>query len=88
MPGAWGREGTVDTSAKDSTDLWITNLSRWKEEDGVFFNSLKEHHMLYLENGAWRETYRPGIGDLSDSGYQIQRTRPGSDMFGIMILCF
>ena len=34
--------------------------------------------MLYLENGAWRETYRPGIGDLSDSGYQIQRTRPGS----------
>ena len=77
-PGALGREGRVDTSAKDSTDLWITNLSRWKEEDGVFFNSLKEHHMLYLENGAWGETHRPVLGDFSDSGYQIQRTRPGS----------
>ena len=28
-PGTLGREGRVDTSAKDSTDLWISNLSRW-----------------------------------------------------------
>lgn len=77
-PGTLGRERRVDTSAKDSTDLWISNLSRWKEEDEVFFNSLKKHHKLYLENGTWTDTGVPVIGDLSDSGYQIQRTRPGS----------
>ncbi len=79
-PGVMGRreESRVDTSIKDSIDLMISDLSRWKEEDDVFFSSLNEHHTLYLKNGKWRETHYPGVGELSDSGYQIQRTRPGA----------
>ena len=79
-PGRMGRreESRVDTSIKDSTDLGITGLPHWKEEDEVFFNSLKKHHRSYLKNSKWRDTHNPGLGDLIDSGYQIQRTRPGA----------
>ena len=79
-PGIMGRreESRVDTSIKDSTDLLISTLPRWKDEDEVFFSSLKKYHRSYLKTGPWRDTYNPGLGDLSDAGYQIQRTRPGA----------
>ena len=79
-PGVMGREEEqrVDTSIKDSIDLYISSLSDWKEEDKVLFDSLHEHYGLYLDKGKWRDTHRPGLGNMIDSGYQIQRTRPGS----------
>tara|TARA_A100001515_G_scaffold141923_1_gene139709 strand:- start:620 stop:1213 length:594 start_codon:yes stop_codon:yes gene_type:complete len=79
-PGVMGREEEqrVDTSIKDSIDLYISTLSDWKEEDKVLFDSLHEHHRSYLNKGKWRDTHSPGLGNMVDSGYQIQRTRPGS----------
>ena len=79
-PGIMGRqeEQRVDTSIKDSIDLYISSLPEWKDEDKVLFDSLHEHHRLYLDKGKWRDIYRPGLGDLNDGGYQIQRTRPGA----------
>ena len=79
-PGVMGRreESRVDTSIKDSTDLMISDLPRWKDEDKVFYDSLAKHNRLYLKKSKWRDTHNPGLGDLSDAGYQIQRTRPGA----------
>ena len=79
-PGIMGREEDrrVDTSIKDSTDLMISDLSEWKDEDKVFFDSLHKHHELYLKKNKWTDTHFPALGKLVDSGYQIQRTRPGA----------
>ena len=79
-PGVMGRreESRVDTSIKDSTDLMISDLPHWKDEDKVFYDSLAKHNSLYLKDGKWKDTHSPGLGDLSDAGYQIQRTRPGA----------
>ena len=67
-PGIMGRqeEQRVDTSIKDSIDLYISSLPEWEDEDKVLFNSLHEHHKLYLDKGKWRDIYRPGLGDLND----------------------
>ena len=79
-PGIMGRQEDqrVDTSIKDSIDLYISSLPEWKDEDKVFYDSLLEHHRLYLREGKWVENYFPSLGDLTDGGYQIQRTRPGA----------
>ena len=79
-PGVMGREEDkrVDTSIKDSIDLGISNLSEWKDEDKVFFDSLHKYHDLYLKKGKWTDTHCPAVGKLNDTGYQIQRTRPGA----------
>jgi hypothetical protein len=69
--------GRVNTSIKDSLDINISRYTDWKEEDEVFFKSLNTHHRLYMK-GKWASTHNPGLGDYTDSGYQIQRTRPGA----------
>ena len=70
--------GIVNVSLKDSTDLMISRLEHWREEDETFFRSLEKHQRLYLEGSDWKVT--PGrlvAGVPNDTGYQIQRTSPG-----------
>ena len=68
--------GRSNTSIKDSVDLNITKYPNWKEEDHVFYQSINIHHALYY-NGKWSKEQFISA-DLKDSGYQIQRTRPGA----------
>ena len=51
-PGVMGRreESRVDTSIKDSTDLMISNLPHWKDEDEVFYDSLPNITNCILKN--------------------------------------
>ena len=68
--------GRPNTSIKDSVDLNISNYPNWKEQNHVFYQSLNIHHGLYY-NGKWSKEQFISA-DLNDSGYQIQRTRPGA----------
>jgi hypothetical protein len=75
-PGRVGRSETmrVDTTIKDSLDLNISHLSNWEEEDKVFYESLNYHMKQYL--GRTDLPCSIGFKDITDSGYQIQRTSP------------
>jgi hypothetical protein len=64
----------LDLDTKRSTDLAISGLSEWTEEDKIFFNSLKENLMSYAKILDFCD--KP-VNFPSDTGYQIQRTRPG-----------
>jgi Rps23 Pro-64 3,4-dihydroxylase Tpa1-like proline 4-hydroxylase len=68
----------IDLKTKVSTDLMITSLSDWKEEDKVLYNalqkSIEEYENYCLEIN---EKYTFRMYDLDDTGYQIQRTCPG-----------
>ena len=69
----------VDKSIKDSMDLLISPLDDWNDEDKVLCDSLSEHVKLFIEQTV--KPYDPaGVGSdqLTDSGYQIQRTSPSS----------
>ena len=65
----------VKTETKRSTDLLISELSDWAEEDEVFYQALNTKLMSYSDT--------LGVGELIhssqviDSGYQIQRTMAG-----------
>jgi len=76
--GVIGVKEKIDLNIKDSTDLFITNKENWKEEDRVFYESLKKHNSIYSTDSPWIKIHSPHRGDVSDSGYQIQRTFPGS----------
>lgn len=80
-PGLVGTLG-VQTNLKRSTDLNISNLLEWREEDRVFFNCLNEQLKNYEQhyNRVPGQVYYPNLGleyEMIDSGYQIQRTLPG-----------
>ena len=68
----------VDTSIKDSMDLLISSLPEWKEEDKIFFESLNHHVQEYLKAEWLKEIPSLYFDNPTDSGYQIQRTSPGS----------
>lgn len=84
-PGKVGKGGQVMPSIKQSTDLNISNLPEWKEEDHTFYVSLMEClEDYYSDINQYSTTnppfdYKPlmSVDGASDSGYQIQRTRPG-----------
>ena len=64
---------------KRSTDLSISILSDWKEEDNVFYNSLQEgleQYNDYCLGINLALNFRCQSTSCSDSGYQIQRTQP------------
>lgn len=67
----------IDTSFKRSTDLSLSSLSQWKEEDKIFSESLYENVKTYFSLYKEEFNFFQCIGNISDSGYQIQRTRPG-----------
>jgi hypothetical protein len=72
------------STIKKSMDLNISSCSDWKDEDNIFYNSLKENFPEYSEHC---NNYGPHFpyayvgnelnGNSKDSGYQIQRTNPG-----------
>lgn len=77
--GRIGSDCRIDLNIKKSTDITISPRPEWKEEDDVFCNSLSigiqeyKKHCMQLNGHGF---YHP-IQDFNDSGYQIQRTRPG-----------
>ena len=65
---------------KKSTDLYISQLDEWAEEDKIFFDILSEQYQNYLNflskiNQKFSEYFN--FGNVSDTGYQIQKTIPG-----------
>ncbi len=76
--------GTTDlgliSDLKKSTDLYISQLDGWAEEDKIFFDVLSEQYQNYLNflskiNPKLSEYFN--FGNVSDTGYQIQKTIPG-----------
>ena len=64
----------VDLNTKQSTDLKISDLDGWKEEDNIFFDSLTSNLEPYLDDVPYAHEV---IQSPQDTGYQIQRTDPG-----------
>jgi Rps23 Pro-64 3,4-dihydroxylase Tpa1-like proline 4-hydroxylase len=72
-------ESCIQSEYKMSTDLYITKWSDWKNEDDTFYDSLRQPLINYIK---YCDSINPEIvmgleNKLCDSGYQIQRTRPG-----------
>ena len=66
----------VNLKVKQSTDLTITDKDNWKEEDNVFYTSLKntlESYQEWLSHPFPDNCFR---GHIEDTGYQIQETKP------------
>lgn len=70
---------TDDENANDkfSTDLLISPLDDWKDEDSVLFNSLQGGLDKFLFKFGKKFKFFEYLKDSSDVGYQIQRTKPG-----------
>tara|TARA_B100000900_G_C20287973_1_gene596912 strand:+ start:57 stop:674 length:618 start_codon:yes stop_codon:yes gene_type:complete len=72
-----GVRSIVNLDIKDSMDLMISGLDDWKEEDDVFFNSVSKYSKKYRSKSILGDIEIPILqDDLSDNGYQIQRTTP------------
>ena len=69
--GRIGQTVATDRSIKKSTDLVISGKEHWKDIDQALFRSLG------TAIHEFRETYPFFKGPFKDSGYAIQRTRPG-----------
>jgi len=69
----------LDPTIKESTDLAISGDGqiRWKEIDTKLYEALQEPVSQYLSEvvGEWGCFYGE---DTYDTGYQIQRTKPGT----------
>ena len=84
-----GKPGRVfegfDTSIKQSNDLYIDKdlLDEWGEVDKKFSESLSKEYVKYHEQNikplpTWDDSGTSiAYGNISDSGYQIQKTVPG-----------
>lgn len=73
-------KGHINLEIKISTDLNISNYSKttWKEEDEVFYQSLNSNMNEYYD--CCKKVLNScefSVENLSDTGYQIQRTNPG-----------
>jgi len=60
---------------KSSTDLFISGLPEYKEEDQVFLVSLQRHLIEYVEGKYLHSS--GNLKNIHDCGYNIQRTVPG-----------
>ena len=69
--GRIGQTAGKDRSIKKSTDLVVSGKPHWQDIDRELFRSLG--HAIQ----EFRETYPFFKGPFKDSGYAIQRTRPG-----------
>ena len=68
----------VDKSMKDTTDINITNVSGWEEEDKIFFEALQEgldEYDSYLKNIHYRCVPNPQYR-MKDAGYKLQKYEP------------
>ena len=76
----------LDLSVKNSTDLQISGLEEWTDIDAIFHKLISEcmrnyyDHLNekivheYFTTGA--KLFIPPREDVTDTGYQIQKTRP------------
>ena len=84
--------GGIDLRVKKSDDLLITHCADWAEEDKSFLEvvqwSMREYEehlqsLIPLITRTTNENYRHAPfnsrtgGEITDSGYQLQRTLPG-----------
>ncbi|MEN8109046.1 MAG: 2OG-Fe(II) oxygenase [Pseudomonadota bacterium] len=69
--GRIGQTVSMDRSIKKSTDLVISGKPHWQDLDAELFRSLG------IAIREFRETFPFFKGPFKDSGYAIQRTRPG-----------
>ena len=73
--------GGVLLNIKQSTDLRISGIDDWKEEDNVFYESFKDTYELYekwlSDNITPQYANSCLTGTIEDTGYQIQETLPG-----------
>ena len=67
--------GGYNPDIKQSIDLGISSLEDWKTEDDVFFKSLNTRLQEYSE--YLMETFGELCPIDLDTGYQIQKTKPG-----------
>ena len=65
----------VNEDIKRSTDLHISQLTEWKEEDDTLYNALKGGLNNYKEHVPDNYKYIL-FHSIKDTGYQIQRTEP------------
>jgi Rps23 Pro-64 3,4-dihydroxylase Tpa1-like proline 4-hydroxylase len=79
--GVVGMDRNVELDIKRSSDLMISNLDGWENEDKIFYKSLTECHQEYLN---YMQNFNPRGGEglvysseRFDTGYQIQKTCPG-----------
>jgi hypothetical protein len=70
-PGRIGQTVEEEFSIKRSTDLVVSGKEHWKDIDRELFRSLG------LAIREFREAFPFFQGPFKDSGYAIQRTRPG-----------
>ena len=77
----------LDLSVKNSTDLHISDLEDWKDIDEIFHQliskCMKDYYNHLTENivheyfTTGKRMYIPPRIDVTDTGYQIQKTEPG-----------
>jgi len=60
-----------NSNLKSSIDLCFFGDPNWEEEDKIFYESLKKYTTSYISK------YHLNCSDTYDTGYQIQRTKPG-----------
>lgn len=73
--------GGIDTNTKVSTDICISQLNGWEDEDIVFCNSLRESVIEYRDYIEKIIPNNPLRIDLIDTGFQIQRTIGGEGFY-------
>ena len=54
----------VDKSMKDTTDINITNISGWEEEDKIFYKALQDAYLSNPELNAERKNISVSEEDL------------------------
>ncbi len=70
--------GGINLNVKRSIDLSISSYDLWDSEDKTFFNSLNTSLTEYQKFLSRNLSFSLDIlGNLSDSGYHMQKTGPG-----------
>ena len=62
---------------KQSTDLMISNLDNWEEEDAYLSENISTYVNKYVSIFADQIPFLKNLSSYSDTGYNIQRTYPG-----------
>lgn len=70
-------DGGLQSDIKKSTDLYLSKLDNWKEEDNVFFESLSKNLEIYRDWVPYPLQYYVLKDEHEDTGYQMQETKPG-----------
>jgi hypothetical protein len=73
--------GGFNNQVKVSTDMAVSHVRGWEEEDKIFYQSLSEGLQLYREYLLQNLYTNITDLDLNDTGYQIQRTIGGEGFY-------